>query len=62
MQTINDDLGSYQADLDEMLDQAQALARTSGDTRVTGQASQLSTRYQTFTLNVKVRLCHDQLP
>ena len=55
LQSLNDDLTYAHADLDDMNDKAQALARTSGDTRVVSQASQLTSRYQARSLSIKVQ-------
>ncbi len=54
---MSDDLVPYQTDIDELLDKAQTVGKTASDTRVGSQASQLATRYQTLTLNVKVSYC-----
>ena len=53
-QAICDDLDSQQPDLDALSDKAGALARLSSDSRVASQASQLSTRFHTLSLNAKV--------
>ena len=52
-QSLQDDLSSYQTDVDEMTDKAQSLQHISGDSRVASQTSQLAARYQSLTLNIK---------
>ena len=46
---------SRQADLDDMTDKAQALTRTSHDSRMASQASQLITKYQTLNMKELLR-------
>lgn len=53
-QNIQEDIQAEQRNFDTMSDRAQVLARTSGDSRISSQASQLSTRYQTLLVNMKV--------
>ena len=48
------ELLEHQGDIDSLSDAAQDLVRVSTDTRVVSQASQLSTKYQTLLLNVRV--------
>ena len=45
---------SHQVKIDEMSDVAQLVARTSGDTRTSVQASQLASKYAVTQANVKV--------
>ena len=54
-QTANEKLLSEQAKIDELSDKAQDVAKVSGDGRVTSQASQISSRYQTALVNAKVK-------
>lgn len=53
---LSENVAGHQADIDEMIDRAQVVARMAGDSRVSSQASQLASRYQTLTVNLKVSL------
>lgn len=54
LKNLQGELVSHQADLDALSDASQDLVRVSTDTRVVSQASQLSTKYQSLGINLKV--------
>ncbi len=54
-QSACESLQGEQAKIDELSDKAQDVAKDSGDGKVTSQASQLASRYQTALVNAKVR-------
>lgn len=54
VQALLDTVQSYQRDVDEVSDQAQALTKVSSEARVTTYVSQLTDRYNTLTNSVKV--------
>ena len=53
-QVLLDDVNGHQVDIDEMIDHAQAVAHVAGDTRVSSQASQLASHYQSLAVKLKV--------
>ena len=46
--------------IDDVTDRAQDVAKTSGDSRVSSQASQLASKYQAANVNAKVIFVVDQ--
>ncbi len=59
-QVAYENLQSQQAMIDDVTDRAQDVAKTSGDSRVSSQASQLASKYQAATVNAKVIFVVDQ--
>ncbi|RUS81756.1 hypothetical protein EGW08_010510, partial [Elysia chlorotica] len=56
LKSLQAEVGQHQSDLDKLSDAAQDLVRVSADSRVMSQASQLSTKHQSATINIK-ELC-----
>ena len=54
VQALQAEVSKHQSDLDKLSDAAQDLVRVSADSRVMSQASQLSTKHQSATINIKV--------
>ena len=54
MQALQDMVQSYQREVDEVSDEAQALTKVSSEARVTTYVSQLTDRYDTLMNSVKV--------
>ena len=55
IKALHEDLNMRQTELDDLTDKAQGLSRVSGDGRLVSHASQCATKYQTLSLNLKVK-------